>query len=430
MTQDRHHIEKLLRFPLFEALLGRRSRRIAIGVSIPSGPLRYHADGSPQPLTPLETRLILYTMAGATGWHHLMEYSGNHPANIPNYATNAVGRMHPSAGGWFPSRLFFTDDRGVFMLNHDSKLGLSDLLSEPKTDNTEADGFATRLEAERLYLPERFIASHNQCMANARGSLLVLPVCDLAQVALELIGMQILSGNTIRDDIANKQIPDTAEEERLLKIKDAVPLSRLEQNALTLATAEMAISCHNGMLVLQAMGLGGWLYAGLNSAAVLGASGDAKVRGLGFHHQHDTNWQQPNCTGLPGRFEAHCPPHYANMATAFAALLQRKFGADGPFDGATPGPFRYTQPVRESAYRYTAVQRSLVIKIAEYIHRTYSKFPATVPTMYLQTVLQAHHLDLGFYDQHIPGGYLHTHKTHDNDWHNSRSAGRIDKNGV
>ena len=44
---------------------------------------------------------------------------------------------------------------------------------------------------------------------------------------------------------------------------------------------------------------------------------------------------------------------------------------------------------------------------------TFGKFPGTVPSIFLITYLQAHHLDLDFYDKfYKPGAYLPTHTAH------------------
>jgi hypothetical protein len=52
--------------------------------------------------------------------------------------------------------------------------------------------------------------------------------------------------------------------------------------------------------VLQAMGLGGWMYDGLDALSALGGSGDPRAPGLGFVADHDDRWALPNVTGLPG----------------------------------------------------------------------------------------------------------------------------------
>lgn len=107
---------------------------------------------------------------------------------------------------------------------------------------------------------------------------------------------------------------------------------------ITEATAELATSCYAGMLMLQAMGLGGWMFDGVDRHVVLGASGDPQVPGLGFRYD------------------------------------------------------------------------------------TFEKFPATVPSVFSLTYLQAHHLDLEFYDHHFePGAYLPSHAGHMARWHGQES---------
>jgi hypothetical protein len=45
-------------------------------------------------------------------------------------------------------------------------------------------------------------------------------------------------------------------------------------------------------------------------------------------------------------------------------------------------------------------------------------FPGTVPTLFVLNYVQAHHLDLEFYDRFFrPGAYLHTHAEHMQQWH-------------
>ena len=57
---------------------------------------------------------------------------------------------------------------------------------------------------------------------------------------------------------------------------------------------------------------------------------------------------------------------------------------------------------------------------------TFGKFPGTVPTVFLLNYVQAHHLDLDFYDRFFrPGAYLGSHAEHLARWHPDRSpAGR------
>jgi hypothetical protein len=140
--------------------------------------------------------------------------------------------------------------------------------------------------------------------------------------------------------------------------------------------------------------------------------------GLGFAYQTDPRWPLPNVTGLPGVFEGFCPPHYQTMRAAVEALVARKFGPGGPFNPHTPGPYRESSRVRGAGAPIDDRFIDCVSTMADYLYQRFGKFPATVPSIFMLTYLQAHHLDLDFYDQHFgPGSYLETHAQHMADWH-------------
>jgi len=74
--------------------------------------------------------------------------------------------------------------------------------------------------------------------------------------------------------------------------------------------------------------------------------------------------------------------------------------------------------VRANAAPYTEEFKECAALQAQYIHDTYGKFPATVQSVFCFMYLQAHHLDLEFYDYHFsPGAFLTTHKEHMKKWH-------------
>lgn len=66
-------LEEALKFPLVEALLGRRARRFSVGSEIPDGPVAFKSTQPPLPLDPLEQMLVLTAAAGNTGWHHMID---------------------------------------------------------------------------------------------------------------------------------------------------------------------------------------------------------------------------------------------------------------------------------------------------------------------------------------------------------------------
>ena len=170
--------------------------------------------------------------------------------------------------------------------------------------------------------------------------------------------------------------------------------------------------------MLQAMGLGGYMYEGVDRHTILGASGDPNVPGLGFRYDTDERWSLPNPTGLQGVFEGYCPPHYKNMRDATEALARRKFGVGGVYNPNTPGAWNDSPKVRANAAPYTEEFKECVALQAQYIYDTYGRFPATVQSVFSFLYLQAHHLDLDFYDHYFkPGAYLPTHREHMKKWH-------------
>jgi hypothetical protein len=259
---------------------------------------------------------------------------------------------------------------------------------------------------------------HNRWSFNRPGSLVIFPVSDVAQYLLALLLNYTERGIALFDDINNRPIPGIDQFGKVVNLDEPAPISVVEQEALTGCTAEIAMSCFSGMLALQAMGIGGWMFDGLSTHSLLGGSGDPDVPGLGFYFQEGTGWSQPNPTGIPGIFERHCPPHFPSMHAAVESLIQRKYGPGGPYNPGPNGPWEDTKQVRGSAQRYPTEVIDCVAFTAQYIFDKFRKFPGTVPTMFVRIFLQAHHLDLEFYDAFFePGAYLDTHAAHLQNWH-------------
>ena len=62
-------LNDLLKFPLMEAIAGRRSRRFCMGAEIPDGVLAFKSKHKPVPLIEIEEQLVLTSMGGVTGWN-------------------------------------------------------------------------------------------------------------------------------------------------------------------------------------------------------------------------------------------------------------------------------------------------------------------------------------------------------------------------
>jgi hypothetical protein len=422
-------LRELAAFPLVEALFGRRSRRFALGDELPDGPLAYTSRHQPQPLDELERLLVLSAMGGTTGWHYSITRHARYAPHLSNYAAGAAGRTFPSAAGFHTAELFFTDDTGVFFFPTRDAGALVDPATEQVTPELMVERHRDRIRQladRRLYLPaeEPYLEGHNTWCVNVPGSLLVIPVADIAQHLLAILCFFTQNGYAVYDDVNGRQIPGLQEFAGLVDVEEPFPLTFTEQYALTEATAELACACYAGVLLLQAMGLGGWMFDGIDRFSMLGASGNPEVPGLGFRYDTDERWSTPNPTGREGVFEAYCPPHYADMAAAAEGFAERKFGPGGPFHPDTPGAWTDSPSVRGSAQVHDQAFKACVALQAQYIFDTFGKFPGTVPTLFIMNYVQAHHLDLEFYDHFFkPGAYLATHATHMARWHSQTEEG-------
>ena len=86
-----------------------------------------------------------------------------------------------------------------------------------------------------------------------------------------------------------------------------------------------------------------------------------------------------------------------------------------------PGAWSDSSGFRASAQVHDDDFKACVALQAQYIFDTFGKFPGTVPSVFIMNYVQAHHLDLEFYDRYFkPGAYLHTHAEHMETWHGQR----------
>jgi hypothetical protein len=426
ISTETEALRELAAFPLVEALFGRRSRRFALGDEIPDGPLAYRSRRGPLPLTELERMLVLSAMGGTSGWHFAITRNARYAPHFPNYSAAAAGRTFPSAAGIHTAELFFTDDSGLYFFPTRDAGALVDPAHEMVTPDLVVErhrGRIRRLAAKRLYLPaeEPYLDGHNTWCVNVPGSLLVIPVADIAQHMIAILCFLAQNGYVIYDDVNRRKIGALAEFSGLVDIEQPLPLTFAEQYALTEATAELATACYAGVLLLQGIGLGGWMFDGIDRFCMLGASGNPDVPGLQFRYDEDERWSTPNLTGREGVFEAYCPPHYLDMAAAVESFTERKFGPGGPFNPGTPGAWSDSPGVRGSAQIHDEAFKACVARQAQYVFDTFGKFPGTVPSVFIMNYVQAHHLDLDFYDRFFrPGAYLRTHAQHMERWHSAK----------
>jgi hypothetical protein len=111
------------------------------------------------------------------------------------------------------------------------------------------------------------------------------------------------------------------------------------------------------------------------------------------------------------------------MEEAVDALIATKYGPGGTYRETKyfervfkPG---VTERFLDEVPHYTEEIIACAKEVCNYIYRTYGRFPAHVDAMYVPGIwVQAHHLDLEYYDQLFVMGYTSTQAEHQSLWHN------------
>lgn len=416
----------LLNYPLMDAMFGRRARRFGLGMEIPSGPLKFKSRHQPIPLSEFEKAILVAAGTGVTGWSFGVPHGPDRPNEHAHYSLRYTGRTAPTAGGFGTPAMLITDDEGTYLVNTRDVTPEKLREFEGLEEDAERIVAVTReqtvkLSDSRLDLPSEppHMLEPNLWMANKPGSTLFMPIADAAEQVLALMAMVVGNGTVIMDDQEKRPAGNLEPFIRsgLLQSEKRVPLSVFQQMAYEANCSELAFMGHNIVLTMQAMGLGGLYFNGMNRWSILGAFAEKGISGFGFRFQHDDRWPLPNPVGLDGHYEAMCPPYHADMRAAVTAFVESKFGEGGAYDPARPGPWKDSTKVKESVTPYTEEFVDCMVEIATYIHTKYGKFPGTFTTIVLPGFVQAVHLDTEFYDENYgEGAYLETHAKHSRKW--------------
>jgi len=189
-------------------------------------------------------------------------------------------------------------------------------------------------------------------------------------------------------------------------------LSQLERQACYFMFSEPAAICQNMFLATEAMGLGGWKHCGFLSREIFAA--------LGFTIMvPDGTPLLGNPVGIPGVFEAYCPPFFPSMDAAVEAVLRPYARNAVGADASTPSAYLMSDAEhRRSTVSVSEEGIACTKAVCNYIYETYGRFPGNLDAMHLIWFFQAHHLDTDFYDRFFRrGAYGPTHAAHLAAWH-------------
>ncbi len=433
MSDNHVGFDEMSKYPLFEALHKRRSRRISLGIqTVPAGSNTYKSDAKPQPLSELE-EAVLISATGLTGLtmpdRPFASPGGEKILGTPNL--NFIGRAAGSTDNCQATSFFMMNDSGTYFLKRLDNVDPTQPVT-PDLLIQRARASKVPLFDKRLDFPREFpyYLDSNRFLSNVPGSTILFPVVDMTRQYINAL-MYLLTepdghrpailddrnfylpagcGKWILNGFMNKKIPVTLG--LLYTMRTQIEAELLLQNLI---------------LMLQAMGLGGWIHASVTPAELLPALGFTYVKPP-IRLLDLLRWgtiiakARTNPIGLPPYIECMCPPYYPSMADAVQAVVDDKYRAGGPY-GDDAYFRRIFQGDRGEKYlkevpHYSDDVIACTKDICTYIYSKHGRFPAHCDAIYAPGVwLQAHHLDLNYYDTLFNGGYTQTQRDHQRLWH-------------
>jgi hypothetical protein len=448
-AQHNPGLDRALRYSLFDALRHRRSRRISQGIpAVWAGTLTYESTEKPQPLTPLEEALLILA-TGVTGvtMPDMPFKTEDGQSLVGSPMMNIVGRAASSPDNAQGTHFFLLNDSGTYLLKRPDKVDSEVLQGEV----TPAKLIALAEQCKRMVLDRRLdfpreypcYFGRNRYVSNVPGSTILLPIVDLTRQYIN--GMMYLLTEpdgfrpTFIDDWNFYRHAGVSKWVKNKFLNPDLPIPLGSAGTFRIHV-EADLLVQNILLMIQAMGLGGWVHAAFFSQLVLGHPDYRKKYGpgLGFRYEPARNFLrrtllraitplpawQPNPVGLDGLIEGLCPPYYPDMNAAVDALIASKYGPDGVYrnvplfdDVFKPGKGK---EFLDQVPHYGEEVVACVKDVCNYIYETYGRFPAHVDAMFVPGVwVQAHHLDLKYYDSLYKNGYSESQAEHQRLWHSN-----------
>ncbi len=410
---------------LIDLLEQRKTRRFGCGMELPAGPLRYQSTVPPIPLSPEETRYLLFAGVGETGRHLADMQYARQPGREDGQGMaimNFQGRTTASACAANTTKLFLSNDEGLYFAG---------AVSHPDSGIPPE---LVPLQQGRLEIPRQlpYMLSFNQWYTNRPGTLYILPVTEVARVYLNLL-LVLLSGEygyfIVDSDNGNSgcgldnfrrsrggHLHDDPATNRVMTLRD------LDAAISDTAIQEQGMVCQNMFLMAQAIGLGGGIQSVGSGRHLLGLEPQI-FPGLGFHFSKSpVSGVRANPMGVPHLWEGPCPPFVSSIEEAILNLVDSKFGADGIYTNPASRPW-VTQEGRSHIASYDPRAIDAVIHFCNYVYKTYGRFPAHTDAFKTVIAFQAHHLDVGFYDKFYPNESVpQTHRDHHMAWHQGARA--------
>jgi hypothetical protein len=420
-----------LKATLFEVLLNRRSRRVGLGMSIPSGPLQYTSPHAAIPITEDEEAALAFAACGVTGYA-LADLSYG-PKEGGSMLAGRLGRTVASPDAVNAVSVLVTNDRGTWLLRRPQDFAATEFL---ELVSLARKGALTELyRRTRIQLSDRRTAppldpghnfSINRWSLYAPGTTYFLPIIETTALTinalLELFGEDM--GVFLRDErawfrpagvgrFARSQGGHLHDAPRDLR---SATIQMTETALLESMATEHGMVLQNLALMTEALGLGGFPNFARHEYSWFKAAG-FRMRPMPASRYAGAPQLLSALAGWLGKdpllaypvglerdnqvlLQPFCPPYYTSMEDAVRAFVQTKFGAQGTYRGGA----------QQSAWRDSAACSARIpapsdaalqatIAYCDYVHRRYGRFPAYTAPFRTIIGFQVCRVDLDFYDR-------------------------------
>lgn len=450
ISPSREAEEALARYPLLDALRGRRSRRFGLGMKIESGPFAYESRHAPLPLTEAEEAALAFAACGVTGYALAdLAYGRGQGGSM---LAGLLGRTVASPDAINVVSVVITNDEATYLLKRPQDFA-------PGEIPTLVD-LAQRGELVELYRRSRvrigegraappvepgYNFNVNRWALYAAGGTYFVPIEDLTTIYVNAVleAFDETMAIFVLDERANFRPAGISRFARskgghLNDDPGAGRLATVQGLETSLAEAcaiEQGMVLQNLGLMSQALGLGGfpnfarhefgWFQAlgfrmgEMPASRYLGANRliSTALRLLG----RDRPVPYPLGLERDGAvlLEPYCPPYYPSMEAAVRAFVERKFGPQGVFRGGAD--LSGWRDPRGAASEIPAPGEAAIeatVAYCEYIHDRYGRFPAYGAPFRTVLGYQATHVDADFYDRfYRPDALTDTQRQHLVRWH-------------
>jgi hypothetical protein len=469
--QSHRGLRELFSYPLMSAIVDRRTRRVARGTSILSGPISHESTNEPGPLTPLEEAVLIVStgLTGSSTMHDVPAKGADGKDRFSAPLINVLARSASTIDNSHAVSFFMINDAGTWLIkqrrNREALVAMAEL--PPRWEDWTEDqwisaaaGVKHRLYTERLDFPRRwpYFFIWNQQLSNRPGTTILLPVVDLTRqfinVVISLLSEEDGGRPLFVDDRRHFRpkslldwaawagsriglVPDIPYQiiggakrgrDKWLNSQFPAPIGYYN----TLRTEyETFFLLQNLMLIAQGMGLGAWLHAAVDAPYIFERDPAQGKFGIEFRMQtpkKQRRWPPlpaplPNPIGIDGVLESLSPPYVKSMDAAVDQVIEEKYGPDGTYGASDIFNRAYSKAEYGDAFLKMANRRptqravEYAKEICNYLYDTYGRFPAHANAFHFPGVwLQFSHLELEFYEKYFDASLYQRQAMHREFW--------------